>query len=175
MKEAFQHTDSPGLLTMLFYTLGSFQALATLKTACQAVRQHPSQATFSSRTVADTMNSLDRLEGSMRVNSLLRKYHLVCLVEFQDQLQASLPDLVHNPRHIKPVTRAQAEILRLSNPDVPGPEEGVPASDAFLDLQKKLQKRVSRGRKWLQFTRRFGIAVLALVPTGADVAYSDNE
>lgn len=79
--DAFSRTTDQELLTALFYTIGSAQAIEHLQNTCRDVRQHRVPFPLSAATVRDTLRLSKFLKTSIRVNVILRRYHLVCLID----------------------------------------------------------------------------------------------
>lgn len=163
-------TANPGLLTALFYHIGSAQALSYLLHACKSIRQQSDVPTLSSATIGDTIQSIDYLEQNMVVNVILRRYHLVRLMEHQQALYKSM-DIQDIPETNIPL-RAKSDALNsmvaIAFPHLAVPRYQHLGSEEFKHRRKQLQNRLYKARNWNSLVNRFGIAILALVPVGKD-------
>jgi hypothetical protein len=85
--QALKSTKDPELLARLFYAIAGPNAVCQLKDACLAIREEQGIALPSlSDTVADVVRSLDALDTSVFASAILRRYHLMRLVQHRQAL-----------------------------------------------------------------------------------------
>ncbi|MCJ1270785.1 hypothetical protein MMC22_010682 [Lobaria immixta] len=153
--EAFRHTKKQELLTGMFFSIGSLQALTMLHEACRTMNQLPQLPSLSSSNVATTMRALEQTEKVWYIANLLKRYHLVRLVEHQLHILKTLPPQSPDQPFDRPASRTHTEMTRLAHPG--------------------LKHQLEKGRKWNQLTLKFGMGVLALVPTSSSDSYSSSQ
>ena len=76
----FSRSVNEQFLTGLFYTFGSAQAIRHLQQTSYTVRQRRLPFSLSSATVPNTLRLLVFLESPLGMNTIPRRYHLVCLL-----------------------------------------------------------------------------------------------
>lgn len=177
--QALKSTRDPELLAQLFYAIAGPDAVCQLRDACLAIRKEQGITMPSlSDTVADVVRSLDALDTSLFASSILRRYHLMRLVQHQQVLlQArrregiSLGDSAFN-RH---ESRVLTELLVAARPGLRPPRKLSQASHDYRQLHERMKARLKHGQNWYALSKRFGPAVLALVPTGEDLQFTSTE
>ena len=169
--EAFRHSKKQELLTGMFFSIGSLQALTMLHEACRTMNQLPQLPSLSSSNVATTMRALEQTEKVWYIANLLKRYHLVRLVEHQLHILKTLPPQSPDQPFDRTASRTHTEMMRLAHPGVPMGGEG----SKYHKLHNQLKHQLEKGRKWNQLTLKFGMGVLALVPTSSSDSYSSSQ
>jgi hypothetical protein len=126
------------------------------------------------------MQTLDRLDTALATSLIVKRFHLVRLVESRMQLEEN-----HRPRqtralrnadraveqgaHARAATQALNDMMAETYPDLKrGTEE-------YARRLTTLKNRLSKGRNWHILVKRFGTGILALVPTDGDFNVHDRE
>ena len=180
--QALKSTKDPELLARLFYAIAGPDSVCQLKDACLAIREEQGIALPSlSDTVADVVRSLDALDTSLFASAILRRYHLMRLVQHRQALlqtiQArshkgiSLGDSAFNRNESQVLT----ELLAAAHPGLRPPRKLNQASHDYRQLHEKMKARLKHGQNWYALSERFGPAILALVPTGEDLQFTSTE
>lgn len=113
---AFSRSVNAELLTGLFFTIGSAQAIGHLQATCHGIRQHRHPFALSSATVLETLRSLGFLELSLRLNTILRRYHLVRLLQHRQAIEASWQHAT--ARGVRKATWSLNQMMMQANPQV---------------------------------------------------------
>ena len=169
--EAFKHTKEQELLIGMFFSIGNLPALTMLHEACKTMHQLPQLPSLSSSNVAITMKALEQTEKVWYIANLLKRYHLVRLVEHSEHILNTLPLQPPNEPHERPASRMHKEMMRLAHPEVSKEENGF----QYDKLHTQLNRQLVKGRKWNELTRQFGMGVLALVPINNNDSYNNSQ
>ena len=180
--QALKSTKDPELLTRLFYAIAGPDAVCQLRDACLAIREEQRIALPSlPDTVADVVRSLDALDTSLFASSILRRYHLLRLVQHRQALLQTIQARSHKGISLddSPFNRDESqvltELLAAAHPDLERPRRLDQASGCYRKLRERMKARLKHGQNWHALSERFGPAVLALVPTGEDVQFTSTE
>jgi hypothetical protein len=187
------HKNSAVPLTCFFFSVASPFALRQLREACVSVRnsQRGDPATEEAG-VWQSVRALDRIDMQEHVSPILRRYHLVKLVERRDQLYNEIVESVAQPWSLAPRrglrnqtaaikamgTKKAAKMAfeRLINEAYPEHKQEMQRSTAQYEKEFKiLQNRLSNGHNWNVLQKEFGVGILALVPAGVDAGFSNTE
>jgi hypothetical protein len=187
------HKGATMALANLFFTIGSPYAVECLRDACRQVHNLRGVETFPEEAGARRSTcALDRLHAHDKVSPILRRYHLVQLVQRRDELQKKLNGtarrqepvvLKYGVRRQLPAKvligpkdaagKALRELMKEAYPeDLLGKRE---ASATYAQRLKELKNRLSAGYNWHTLQARFGIGILALLPVGKEAGIWNSE
>jgi hypothetical protein len=180
--QALKSTRDPELLARRFYVIASPDAVCQLRDACLAIREEQGIALPSlSDTVADVVRSLDALDTSLFASAILRRYHLMRLVEHRQALLQTIQARSHKGISLgdsafnRDESQVLTELLAAAHPGLKPPRKLSQASHDYRKLRERMKARLKHGQNWYALSERFGPAVLALVPTGEDVQFTSTE
>jgi JmjC domain, hydroxylase len=174
------------LLTRLFFAIGSPNAFYQLQEACNTIR---AEAEFTIPHYVDTINqtiqALDHLDKAVSLASIIRRYHLVRLVEHRNKIEALYTSQrpKRNRRILKYEIRNQnnghqdstkeqgvsrrAQSLALADVMAEAyPNVKISSGEDYEKKLRFLKNRLSSGRNWHLFEQKFSSGILALVPSG---------
>jgi hypothetical protein len=180
--QALESTGHSELLTRLFYTIAGSDAVCQLRNACLAIREEQGIALpLLSDTVANVVYSLDTLDASLFTSAILRRYHLMRLVQHRQTLLQTIQ--ARNYKGISPddwafnrdESQVLTELMAAAYSNIKQPRKLKQASRDYLKQRQKMKDRLKHGQNWYALSERFGSAVLALVPTGEDVQFTSTE
>ena len=187
------------LLTRIFYAIGSPESFQQLKDACQLVRKRhvmsvpavdSSEAQSPRGLGPKAIRALDKLDIEASVESILRRGYLANLRGDRNgrQIQYRIQNSSKRSRSSRPgnvrfrlqkanrgagrvSVRVFDDLLKDAYPEL----RLVAKSDQ--DYKKKaesLHQRLSNGRHWLALEEKFSPGILAVVPTGDTVGFSNS-
>lgn len=183
-RSSSDNPDRLWLLTRLFFAIASQDAFVQLRNACLAIRDSSNAILLpSTNTVSANMESLDQLDISLATVFVIKRFHLVGLMEARTQLEQNYR--LHQVRQ----TRRLRHEKRTSEQENCGRAASRALKDmlaqAYPDLKAhtvdynrqltSLKNRLSQGRNWHMLAARFGTGVLALVPTDGDFNVHDRD
>jgi hypothetical protein len=170
-RSSLDDPDTLWLLTRLFFAIASQDAFVQLQAACVAMRNSASLVLLSStNTVSANMQSLDRLDTSLAVTHIIKRFYLVRLVDYRVQLEQNhRPRQTTHPRKAKGGREQQPRARAASQALFDMMAEAYPelkrGTDGYTKRLTTLKNRLSKGRNWHTLASRFDTAILALVPT----------
>ncbi|KAF2164272.1 hypothetical protein M409DRAFT_56559 [Zasmidium cellare ATCC 36951] len=185
------------LLLRLFYATGSPEAFLQLRDACHFTRRMPgSTAPQPSDDVAATVKALDDLDSTSFITSVLRRYHLVRLVEHRNRLFENHQSQ-HNAETVRQFKYGHSKVKQLR------PREGQKkaASATLRDLMvgayphlhdasnqplhnlsgqydksyATLKRRLGYGKSWHTLAQKFSIGILCLVPVAGEFSIYNHQ
>jgi hypothetical protein len=181
------HEDDTKPLVSFFFTIGSPFAIQSFRDTCRQVRNVQVSGPFPEETGARrSTRALDHIGMHDKVSPILRRYHLVKLVDRLSELQQESSRALsqQEPKKLKYGLRRQLPSKALVGPKGAASEalkrllrEAYPEtlqtteieSTRYNQQSKELNNRLSAGRNWHALPARFGIGALALLPVGKEV------
>jgi hypothetical protein len=181
------HKDDTKPLVSFFFTIGSPFAIQSFRDTCRQVRNVQVSGPFPEETGARrSTRALDHIGMHDKVSPILRRYHLVKLVERLSELQQESSGSLcqQEPKKLKYGLRRQLPPKALVGPKGAASEaskrllrEAYPETLQTTEIEsarynqqsKELKNRLSAGRNWHALQARFGIGILALLPVGKEV------
>ena len=176
-----QKPDNSWLLTRLFFSVASQEAFVQLKDAYHHLKNNKILIHFPwTNNVSEHMRSLDQLTTSFTACYIMERCILVQLVNRRDELVQKYK--AQPGRKLKKTTEAKKQ-LRLPRVDGLGfsaiMEEAYPmvkkGDNDYDQRQTTLRNKLSKGRNWQSFAKKFGIGVLLLVPIDGEFQICDRE
>ena len=156
------------LMNRLLWMIACPKSIEQLRDVCILSRK---RAMCTPPTVTNPMLALCYLDTSDHENSLLRRYHLVRLVEWRNSLVKAATD--HKLRPTRKKRKRDFVVQRgTGRPDVTALHSimaesfpGIGKEDKFYkEKHRKLRARLSSGQNWMALKERLSIDVLALIP-----------
>jgi hypothetical protein len=181
------HEDDTKPLVSFFFTIGSPFAIQSFQDTCKQVRNVQVSGPFPEETGARrSTRALDHIGMHDKVSPILRRYHLVKLVERLSELQQESSRALRQqePKKLKYGLRRQLPPKALVGPKGAASEalkrllrEAYPETLQTTEIErarynqqsKELKNRLSAGRNWHALQARFGIGILALLLVGKEV------
>lgn len=187
------HRTSAMPLTCFFFSVASPFAFKLLRQACVSVRdsQRGGPATEEAG-VRQSVRALNHMDMHEHVSPILRRYHLVQLVKRRDELYDEVVESAAQSWSLAPrrglrkptaademagtKRAAKLALERLMSEAYPEYWQSTMQDAAQHEKDfKLLQDRLFNGHNWNVLQKKFGVGILALVPTGADAGFSNTE
>jgi hypothetical protein len=180
-------------LMCFFFSVASPHALKRLRQACVSVRDSQRGAPITEEAgVWQSVLALDRIDMHEHVSPILRRYHLVQLVKRRDELYDEIVGSTAHPRSLAPrrglrkqtaadkmagtKRAAKLALERLTSEAYPEHRQAIMKNATQHEKDfKLLQNRLFNGQNWNALQKKFGVGILALVPTGSDAGFSNTE
>lgn len=178
------------VLTYLFFSIAGPFSIRQLSDACTWGRTSTPRSTDTEGpAVYRTVRALDWMDTQSHVLPYLRRFHLVQLCKHQRELQERFhkgasrdgdgsakygfrKQVAKKPwvGTKRAAREALDELMRQAHP-----ESTEKHSAEYGEKLKAIQNRLSLAHNWHVMQRMLGIGVLALVPTGRDVGFTNAE
>jgi hypothetical protein len=180
-------------LMCFFFSVASPHAFKRLRQACVSVRDSQRGAPVTEKAgVWQSVRALDRIDMHEHVSPILRRYHLVQLVKRRDELYDEIVGSAAHPRSLAPgrglrkqtaademvgtKRAAKLALEHLTSEAYPEHRQEIMKNATQHEKDfKLLQNRLSNGQNWNALQKKFGVGILALVPTGSDAGFSNTE
>lgn len=187
------HKGSAIALAKFFFAIASPFALERLRQACLSVRDSQRGGLFSEEVgLRQSVQALDCIDMQEHVSPILRRYHLVQLVKYRDEMQSQI---MENAAHTQPSLMKYGLRKQTTTKELAGTKRAAGLTLERLTCEAYPEHRLEAGRKTAQYTKhlkllqnrlyaghnwnvlqaKFGIGILALVPAGADAGFSNTE
>ena len=181
-----------GLLTRLFFAVGSPDAFYQLHDACRASREgRISDILQPTNDISQIIQALDRVETTLFVASILRRFYLSILVDKRHKLEelyqkqrprrprGSVEYGITNLKQIaaseRSSVRALDEMMKEAYPDIkPTRPHRSSREDAYIKSLSSLRTRLRHGSNWYTMQQIIPGA-LALIPTASDYGIQNRE
>jgi hypothetical protein len=175
------------------FPLASPHALERLRQACVSVRDSQRGGPVTEEAeVWESVRALGCIDMHEHVSPILRRYHLVQLVKRRDEIYDEIVGSVAQSwslaprRGLRKHTAAgemagnkladKLALERLMSEACPECGQAMTKQNAQHDKNfTLLQNRLSNGQNWNVLQKRFGVGILALVPTGSDAGFPNTE
>jgi len=178
-------TPNPNLafhLTRLFFATASPDAFYQLRNVCIIAREGGQLS--SDRSISQTILALDKLEGTLSMIHIQRRYYLVNLVDHRNQLEKTHLDQkferpiravrarnnrstgVRDEKTGRASSLALRDLMSQAYPDLMPTQHG--ENDEYQKKLKSLKNKLAFGRNWNMMQQRFTAGILALVPSDGD-------
>ncbi|MCJ1449496.1 MAG: hypothetical protein MMC23_010016, partial [Stictis urceolatum] len=165
------------VLTKLFYAIASPDAISQLRDAYRASKSTNCHIIPSTNTIAQSISELDKLDNSLHLNAILRRFHLVSLRRHRDALLENVRlTRQNNPEDLGTAgTLAHRKLMLEAYPDLnSSPAKVQYSKEDYNRKSKALTHRCVLGHRWSLIAHAFAPGILALIPTQGDYGLSNS-
>ncbi|KIW00337.1 uncharacterized protein PV09_08050 [Verruconis gallopava] len=183
--------DAVRILVRLFYAIASPQAFDQLKDVCTLIRTEGEVVILQKTdTAAQTINALNALDTAATVHSILRRFHLVRLLEHRTERErqhesekpqrrakkSKLPRMKGLRTYQNSSSLALADLMAEAYPHLDKPARIRDAAGTeYGKRHSSLKHMLVAGRNWHALQQAFPLGILALIPTGRECGIQNSD